>query len=31
VLILLLALVVGFIVAATLLPIVQIETAIPGL
>jgi type II secretory pathway component PulF len=31
VLILILALVVGFIVAATLLPIVQIETAIPGL
>jgi type II secretory pathway component PulF len=31
VLILLLALVIGFIVAATLLPIVQIETAIPGL
>ena len=30
-LILLLALVIGFIVAATLLPIIQIETAIPGL
>jgi type II secretory pathway component PulF len=31
VLILILALIVGFIVAATLLPIVQIETAMPGL
>ena len=31
ILILILALVVGFIVAATLLPIVQIETAVPGL